>query len=144
MSISSFSGEHGFLSNYWFSPVRWDGGVYRTSEHAFQAAKSLDPEVRAFIRGQSTPGDAKREGRRISLRPDWEQVKLGVMYEIVLAKFSQDPGLTAKLLLTGDAELVEGNTWGDRFWGQVGGVGENHLGKILMRVRKELGSAFAG
>ena len=60
------------------------------------------------------------------------------MYEIVLAKFTQNPDLKKKLLATGDEHLEEGNTWGDTIWGTVDGVGENRLGKILMRVRDEL------
>lgn len=72
------------------------------------------------------------------MRPDWEEVKYDVMYEIVKAKFIQNPDLKEKLLSTGDEYLVEGNHWGDRTWGQVNGVGKNWLGKILMKVREEL------
>lgn len=60
------------------------------------------------------------------------------MYEIVKAKFLQNKEIKEKLLLTGNEELIEGNTWGDRIWGTVNGVGENRLGKILMQVREEL------
>lgn len=69
---------------------------------------------------------------------DWEEVKDKVMYEIVLAKFTQNPDLKEKLLATGDEHLEEGNTWGDTTWGTVNGIGENRLGIILMKVRKEL------
>ena len=75
------------------------------------------------------------------MRSDWEEVKDKVMYEIVLAKFTQNPDLKEKLLATGDESLEEGNTWGDTIWGTVDGVGENRLGKILMRVRDELNEA---
>ena len=72
------------------------------------------------------------------LRGDWEEVKDNIMYEICKAKFTQNEDLKEKLLATGNDILEEGNTWGDRVWGTVNGVGENRLGKILMRVREEL------
>lgn len=80
----------------------------------------------------------KRLGRRVKLRPDWESIKDQVMYEVCKAKFSQNTDLRDKLVATGDAELVEGNTWGDKIWGICNGQGENRLGKILMKVRTEL------
>ena len=73
------------------------------------------------------------------LRPAWDDIKLNVMRDLVWRKFSEDPELRAKLLATGDAELVEGNAWGDTFWGvDQSGKGENHLGKILMETRTRL------
>ena len=87
-----------------------------------------------------TPNCAKRLGRQVELRSDWETVKYDVMYQVCMAKFQQNPELLRKLVRTGDAELIEGNTWGDRVWGVdlYRGVGENHLGKILMKIREEL------
>ncbi|MFT0803343.1 NADAR family protein [Bacillus swezeyi] len=84
------------------------------------------------------PNLAKRKGRRVKLRPDWEEVKETFMYEIVKAKFEQNDQLKNRLLQTGESTLIEGNTWGDRVWGVCNGIGENKLGKILMRVRNEL------
>lgn len=84
------------------------------------------------------PSQAKKLGRSVSLRPDWEDIKIDIMYNICKAKFTQNETLKTKLLKTGDATLIEGNTWGDKIWGQVNGVGENNLGKILMRIREEL------
>lgn len=84
------------------------------------------------------PSEAKRLGRRVRLRSDWEQVKYDVMLDVVRAKFNQHPDLAQKLLATGDEELVEGNDWGDTYWGVCNGRGKNMLGKILMRVRAEL------
>ena len=84
------------------------------------------------------PSSAKKLGRRVQLRSDWENVKYNVMYEIVKAKFTQNLKLKAKLLETDNQHLEEGNTWGDKIWGTVNGVGENNLGKILMRVREEI------
>jgi ribA/ribD-fused uncharacterized protein len=118
--------------------LRYDGWIWPTSEHAYQAAKTLNEEDKERIASQSTPALAKRMGKSVAKRPDWEQVKLKIMYDIVLAKFQQNPVLKYLLILTKDAELIEGNTWGDTYWGVCNGKGENHLGKILMRIRDEL------
>lgn len=71
------------------------------------------------------------------MRSDWEEVKLGVMEGLLREKFS-DPELRRKLLATGERELVEGNDWGDSFWGVCAGRGKNHLGRLLMKLREEL------
>lgn len=135
--IDRFDGtKYRFLSNFFMAPVAYEGILYPSTEHAFQAAKSLDPKVRQRIANLPTPGQAKRAGRQVSIRPDWEQVKYDVMSEIVLEKFLTHSDLRQKLIDTGDEELVEGNTWGDQYWGVCNGVGLNNLGKILMQVRK--------
>lgn len=135
--IGSFKGKYYFLSNFYEAPVVYGGLQYLNNEAAFQAQKTLDNLCRLeFTRMH--PNEAKRLGRQVKLRADWEYVKDNVMYEVVLSKFKQNPGLCMKLLATGTQPLVEGNTWGDKYWGMVNGVGENHLGKILMRVRAEL------
>lgn len=105
-----------------------------TIEHAFQALKTLDPAERLKIAHASTPGKAKRLGKSCSLRPDWQEIKIDTMFNLVAMKFSQIP-YKEMLLATGDAYLEETNTWGDTFWGVCEGVGENHLGLILMQVR---------
>jgi ribA/ribD-fused uncharacterized protein len=135
--IDRFDGEHAFLSNFWPSPIVLDGIIYPTVEHAFQAAKAVDWLERERIAALPTPGAAKRAGRLVTIRPDWERVKVGIMEDLVRRKFA-DPELTGMLLATGAEELVEGNTWNDRFWGVCRGVGCNELGKILMRVRADL------
>lgn len=135
--IDSFRGEYDFLSNFHLWRVEFEGLVYPSVEHAFQAAKSHDPAVRREIRAAGSCGKAKSLGRRCELRPDWEAVKLGVMERLLHSKFS-DPVLREKLLATGDARLEEGNTWNDTFWGVCRGHGKNHLGKLLMRVRQDL------
>jgi ribA/ribD-fused uncharacterized protein len=89
------------------------------------------------IRSALTPGKAKRLGRKVTLRANWELIKIDVMLDLVRQKF-QDPDLAWMLINTGDAELIEGNHWGDKFWGVCNGEGENHLGKILMQVRDEI------
>ena len=133
--INSFKGRYFFLSNFYSAPVVYQGIRFENNEAAFQAAKY--PERKNEFRGL-TPQMAKRLGRRVDVRPDWEHVKYDVMYEICTAKFLQNPELLDKLMATGSAELVEGNGWGDKIWGVCDGVGENHLGKILMRIRREL------
>lgn len=136
-TISEFRGEYGFLSNFYAVPVVFEGLMYLNSEAAFQSAKTTDMSVREEFTHLSAV-DAKRRGRYVRLREDWENVKLSVMYQVCWAKFSQNECLKKRLIDTGDANLEEGNTWGDRYWGTVNGVGENNLGKILMRVRAEL------
>jgi ribA/ribD-fused uncharacterized protein len=137
-AITSFSGDHAFLSNFYPADTPYEGMVYPSSEHAFQAAKTLDREERQRLAALSTPAKAKRAGRRVDLRPDWEQVKIAIMKDIVRAKFQHNQELGQKLLATGDAELVEGNQHRDRFWGVCGGEGQNWLGRILMELRAEL------
>lgn len=136
MKIDSFQGKNRFLSNFWRVPIEYDGDLYPSVEHAYQAAKTDNFQDRLRIRLMPTAGDAKRAGRRVEIRSDWEQVKLDVMYQLVKQKFSAEP-LRSQLIATGDNELIEGNTWNDTFWGICRGRGENHLGKILMRVRGE-------
>lgn len=138
-AIRGFFGPYRYLSNFYPAPIQGpDGITYPTSEHAFQAAKTNDTLVRKAISRLATPGQAKRAGRTVELRPDWDSVKLDFMYHIVSAKFSQNPDLAAALIETGDMLLEETNRWGDTYWGVCNGKGENHLGRILMRVRSEL------
>lgn len=114
----------------------YEGILYPSSEHAYQAAKTTDHEIRKQCLNM-TCGQAKRWGRTIPLREDWEDIKLQVMYDICKIKFNSYPNLRKMLIETASHELIEGNTWGDRYWGQVNHVGENHLGKILMALRIE-------
>lgn len=139
--IDNFDGEFAFLSNFYESGCIFEGINYPTVEHAFQAAKTLDKTQRMSIADAETPGKAKRMGRNVQLRPDWESVKTNVMRECLRSKFSV-PVLKIKLLSTGDAELIEGNYWHDTCWGvcnceKCGGKGENRLGKLLMEIREE-------
>ena len=136
--IDSFSEEFEFLSNFFPSKITdFEGNIYPTVEHYFQAMKTLDPEKRKIIAAAPTPGQAKRLGRKVNLRKDWEEIKLDVMKTALRQKFSK-PGLRQMLLDTGDAELIEGNWWGDTYWGVCNVVGENHLGELLMEIREEL------
>lgn len=144
--ISTFTGEHKFLSNMYPAQLVWDNIVWRTSEHAYVGAKTTDRDLRLQISKILKAGDVKRFGRTIELRPDWEQVKIEMMYEIVRAKFLQNPDLKERLLATGNAHIEEGNNWGDRFWGICppdSDNGRNELGKILMKIRIELGGQYS-
>ena len=135
--ISEFRGEYSFLSNYFDAPVLYNGLRFKNSEAAFQAQKC--PE-RATEFCNLSPMSAKRMGRAVPLRSDWNKVRIAIMKAVVLAKFQQNKKLKRALLATQDAILIEGNTWNDTFWGVCRGRGENNLGKILMEVRNELGS----
>lgn len=134
--IDSFRGDFGFLSNFYEASIYVDGKKYNSVEHAYQAHKSLDPSVQKTIREAATPGQAKKLGKAVQLRPDWETVKIGLMRTFVKKKF-ENPFLRPLLEATGNAKLIEGNTWNDAFWGVYRGRGENWLGKILMEVRDE-------
>lgn len=139
LPIDSFDGEFRFLSNFYYPCWMQISGIkYPTVEHAYQACKTMDKEHRQYIADLTRPGDAKKEGRQVVLRDDWESIKLALMYDLVQIKFNKYPGLGDKLLATGNRPLVEGNWWRDFYWGVCNGKGENNLGQILMRVRKEL------
>lgn len=141
MKISEFRGAYAPLSNFWEAPVTYKGLTYGSNEAAFQAQKCANEAERIEFT-QLNPSASKKKGRHVHLRPDWEQVKVGIMEEIVREKFIQNDNLKGVLLSTGDAFLEEGNTWHDTFWGVDArtGEGENHLGQILMQVRAELRS----
>lgn len=137
--INYFNGQYGFLSNFYSAEVYLDGVKYATVEHAYQAAKSLDPEERKQVQLATTPAIAKKLGKFVTKRDDWDEVKVSIMHSLVKQKFLHSE-LYDKLMATGDEELIEGNWWGDVFWGMYKGKGRNELGKILMQVRKDLAS----
>lgn len=137
--IFTFTGPYRFLSNFYPAPFVWDDILWPTSEHAYQAAKTLDKKTRLEICKLSRPGEAKRAGKRLALREDWHEVKIDIMYQVVFEKFYQNPDLRSKLIATGSMCLEEGNTWNDVFWGVCppgSSNGRNELGKILMKIRK--------
>lgn len=141
--IATFDGEYAFLSNFYYSPITIAGINFPTVEHAFQAMKTIDVAERQLIAAAPTPGKAKRLGRTVHLREDWEEAKESVMYLCLKAKFSI-PELREKLLATDEACLIEGTLWHDNEWGSCSCekckdiVGKNKLGKLLMKVREEL------
>ena len=137
--INSFRGEYRFLSNFYPCTVLYEGVEYPSSEHAYVAAKTLDEDERKKISQIESASEAKRYGRYgLNLREDWEDVKISIMREIVLYKFTHNDELRNKLIETIPHDLEEGNTHGDMIWGTVDGIGQNHLGKILMSVRNKL------
>ena len=137
--IISFNGEFSFLSNFYPGRVN----VYKSAEAAYQAQKCENPDDRKqFI--PLDAGHAKRLGRRVSVRPGWDEMRVDVMRDVVHTKFRSNPDLAEKLLATEDAELIEGNCWHDNFFGDclcracAKTPGENWLGKILMDERSAL------
>lgn len=133
--INQFVGKYRFLSNFSPSTVKIGEYTYLNAEAAFQAQKDRNRQHEFIL---LDPSAAKRLGRRVVLRDDWEEVKDHMMYSVVVAKFEQNPELATKLIETGDVHLEEGNNWNDTYWGVSKGVGENMLGRILMMVRNYL------
>ncbi|MBL8890238.1 MAG: NADAR family protein [Planctomycetaceae bacterium] len=133
--IDGFSGGYRWLSNFWPSRVTLDGQAYPTVEHAYQAAKFLDVQDRARIAAIPAPGDAKRLAKSMCVRSDWDSVRLPVMDSLLRQKFD-DPELRRQLSETYPLQLAETNDWGDVFWGNCNGIGENHLGRLLMEIRE--------
>lgn len=141
--VKNFILNYFFLSNFYETPISYEGLTFQSSETAFQAAKTLDANEREkFV--SLNPSKAKQMGRRISLRPDWEEVKDEEMLKILRIKFAKGSDLDKKLINTGNEELIEGNTWHDNYWGDCScerckyKKGLNTLGKLLMQVRNEL------
>jgi hypothetical protein len=140
--IASFSGEFAFLSNFHPAPLRYGGVTWPTVEHAFQAYKTTDQQTRLAICELATPAEAKRAGRSLNLRPDWDQIRKQVMLDLLIAKFRHQGTLAARLGATRSRLLVEGNTWHDQYWGSCEcgreacrPAGYNYLGRLLMAVR---------
>ncbi|GAA0583031.1 hypothetical protein GCM10010172_80070 [Paractinoplanes ferrugineus] len=143
-AITQFRSEWAFLSNFHKAPLTWDGQKYPTSEHAFNAGKTTEPDLRAWIAAADSPREAKRRGHQVRLRDGWDDViRYQVMREVLRVKFAPIPGRVTALLSTGEAELIEGNTWHDLHWGKCTcarhkGQGDNYLGRFLMELRAEL------
>lgn len=135
LSINRFSGKYSFLSNFSPASIKFDDEYYPSVEHAYQAAKTESTEEREKIRILDKASDAKRVGRTVKVRDCWDEMKLDLMEELLIKKFSI-PWYADLLDSTGELELVEGNWWKDTYWGVYNGVGENHLGKLLMKIRE--------
>ena len=140
--ITSFHGPYRFLSNFWMCTVTYEGITFPSSEHAYQAAKTLNINARKSISNCRTAGDSKREGNKLTRRPDWEEVKYQVMLDILTDKFKREP-IRSWLKNTGKVGLTEFNTWHDLIWGvcacsKCKNQGQNLLGKALMEVRSKL------
>jgi len=135
--INQFRGKYYFLSNFFTAPITYEGLTYKNNESAFQSAKVLDIEKRKQFT-EIDPSSAKSKGRHVTLRHDWEDVKVSIMITIARNKFMQNKDLKQRLLDTKDEDLQEGNSWNDTYWGVCNGRGKNVLGKILMKIRDEL------
>jgi len=139
--IKTFKNDYAFLSNFFNSPITVNGQVWKTAEHLFQAIKTLNKEEREKIRLSDSPGIAKKLGRKVKLRDDWEEIKIDGMETILTLKFNQNPLLIKKLLDTDNKLLIEGNYWHDNIWGNCycqkckNVKGQNQLGIILMKLR---------
>jgi len=132
--IDSFRGAYHFLSNFYLCPVLYDGLMCVSSESAFQVAKAEYPVDKLKLKDMA-PEFAKKYGRKMQMKKGWEDIKVQVMAEVLRCKFSCNESLRILLLETGDSELVEGNNWGDTFWGVCNGEGLNILGNLLERER---------
>lgn len=135
--IDDFHGQYRFLSNFWQCDIEYLGQKFKSTEHAYQAHKTTNHADFTKVVEAATPGESKKIVRKFPQKPDWEKIKDQIMLDLLRIKFSK-PGLGKALLDTGDAELIEGNTWNDTYWGVCKGVGQNKLGKMLMQVREEL------
>lgn len=144
--IDSFTGQWGFLSNFHPAPLAWEGMDYATSEHAFNAGKTLDRAQREWVQSAPKPRIAKERGQKVTLRDGWnERVRYDVMAQVLRAKFLCDPRRVQALLSTGASLLVEGTQWHDQHWGDCrcgratcAEPGQNHLGRHLMALRSEI------
>lgn len=142
MIITEFTGPHRYLSNFYAAPITWNLVVYPTVEHAYQALKTRDPDEQEWVRTALTPAEAKRRGKDIVLREDWNDFRFPLMWQLLVEKFGRHVDLRTKLLQTEDTLLVEGNNWHDTVWGKCHcarhrGRGQNQLGKMLMDIRKD-------
>lgn len=133
-TIYGFEGEYHFLSNFY--PLK---GTGHSVEHIFQAAKAIEPEQAVWILRAPHPSEAKQRGRVVNIRPDWDSYRVDAMRKALEYKF-ENPDLRARLLATGDKELVEANPWHDYYWGvdKWTGKGLNMLGKLLMKLRDDI------
>lgn len=135
--INQFQEKWFVFSNFYPAVVSYDGEEYPTVEHAYQAAKTLDPDERLKIREAKTPAAAKHLGQEVTMRTNWSKKKLRIMEKLLRQKFKPKTPCMNILSQTGDREIIEGNTWHDTYWGVCDGKGKNHLGKLLMKIRLE-------
>ena len=135
--IRTFKNKNAFLSNFYPVFVYYEGMRFPSVEHAFQAAKTNDLATSKLFMIAPPAKDAKRFGRQVKLRKDWDSVKVNVMEMLLRQKFAR-PALREQLLSTEDSMLIEGNNHGDTFWGVCKGTGENYLGRLLMKIRQEI------
>lgn len=133
--ITLFRGEYSWLSNFYNCDIIYQEYKYFSVEHAYQAAKTYKEEDLLLIRNSVSSVMAKSNSKLISIRSDWSEVKLDIMDGLLRQKFSKNSELADKLIDTGDVQIIEGNDWGDTYWGVCNGLGKNYLGKLLMNIR---------
>jgi len=142
-AIEGFFNEYRFLSNYHVKEFTYNGKTYQSSEHAYQAYKATNEEDHEYVRMSPTPNEAKKRGQKITVRSDWDDIKINIMLEVLTEKF-KDEELKQLLLATGDSYLEETNYWHDCFWGVCTCdtcqhyKSKNNLGKVLMNIRGRL------
>ncbi|XP_031621920.1 uncharacterized protein LOC116339970 [Contarinia nasturtii] len=140
--IYKFRDEYFFLSNFYPVKIEYGGDVYPTAEHAFQAAKCENVKDRQKLRKAKTPVEAKSIGRRVRMKANWDSERVLVMEKLLRIKF-ENPKMKFLLKKTHEQDLVENNTFHDRFWGVCScsrhkNSGVNMLGKILMKIREDI------
>lgn len=136
------SEEYKWLSNMALCQISLKGRVFKSVEHAYVSEKRGDDEWREFCANtELTPHQIKKKGQEIDVRPDWDNIKVMVMEYCLRSKFKHEPFRTL-LRDTGKQNIQEGNYWNDTFWGvdlkQNPNIGENHLGRLIMKIRDEL------
>ena len=141
ISFSLVNRKNGYLSNFYPCLVTINGLTYKNSEVAYQSMKTLDVDDRVrFTEYEAV--ESKKKGKKLEIRPDWDEVKYPLMVEVLYAKFTQNEDLKEKLLATGDEEFLENTTrWHDNIWGNCNCEkckdipGQNLLGKAIGEVR---------
>lgn len=135
-TIAGFQGDYRWLSNFERCEILYKGIRYQSTEAAYQAQKTMNIKARTVF-SKLNARDSKTFGSVINVRPDWHDVSIGVMEDVCRIKFNL-PQFKSKLVDTGDMEIIESNHWGDTFWGECDGVGQNKLGKVIMKIRDEI------
>ena len=141
--IEKFSKNYKFLSNFYLVTITKDNQNWPSSEHLFQSSKTLKIEEQEKIRLEPDPGKTKKLGKNVSIREDWEEVKVRIMYDCLRMKFGQNPEISEELIKTYPMQLIEGNYWHDNFWGKCNcercksKEWKNILGLLLEKVRLE-------
>ena len=134
--ILGFFEDYAFLSNFHPSPIVIGGVQYRTVEHAYMAYKTTSNDEKLRLSRVLKANEVKKEGQKVTLRPDWEYMRVAAMHHCLYEKF-KIPELREALAKTGNKYLEEKNWWNDKFWGVCNGEGLNMLGKLLMMVREQ-------
>lgn len=138
MTVMNFRGEYFFLSNMCHSPFVLNGRKVLSVEHGFHACKTLVKKEQEWVLAAPNARQAKRRGRKVTLREGWNKRRVDVMRKLLAEKFAVNSVFAGKLLDTGNWGLVEGNSWNDTFWGVCNGRGKNVLGELLMARREFL------